>query len=60
MNGNQVSPLIKNRKCEKDEVSGGKPWSTGGPWSSFDEEWLGAGCVGKRTAGVARVAGTIH
>ena len=50
----------ESKVVKKDEVSGGKPWSTGGPWSSFDEKWLGADCVGKRIAGVTRVAGTVH
>ena len=49
-----------NKMGKKDEVSSGKPWSIGGPWSSFDEKWPGADCVGKLTAGVTRVAGTIH
>ena len=58
----QLSPLVKNpTKWEKRmKCQVGQPWSIGGPWSSFAEKWPGAKCVGKRIAGVARVAGTIH
>ena len=54
------SSYQESKNGKKDEVSGGKPWSTGGPWSSFHQKWPGADCVGKRIAGVTRVAGTIH
>ena len=32
------SSYQESKNGKKDEVSGGKPWSTGGPWSSFDEK----------------------